>query len=115
MNVCKSTCMLPSINPKACDHCSINLAYKNTMLKLFPNHLKQPENIVKPPLGVMPRWLHNEKRIQDLTRALNDYAIHSIKDNKALMLEWTKELTELLEEGDLICQQEDQVNIKVNM
>lgn len=93
MEICN--CTLPSINPKACDHCSNN-PYKN-----WPNNLKPlNESIVKPPLGVMPKWLHTEKRIQDLTRALNDYAIHGIKDNKALMLEWAKELTDLLKEGD---------------
>jgi hypothetical protein len=51
----------------------------------------------KLPLGVMPKRVYNEKRVQELTRALNDYANYNIKANKELMLEWTKELTELLE------------------
>ncbi|NLD49891.1 MAG: hypothetical protein GX660_22335 [Clostridiaceae bacterium] len=59
--------------------------YEDSLNKLFK------------PLGVMPKRLHYEKRIQELTRALNDYANYNIKANKELMLEWTKELTELLE------------------
>lgn len=84
MKICN--CTLPYINPNACDHCSNN-PYKNWTDNL------------RPPLGVMPKWLCNEKRIQEITRALNEYANFDIPGNKKSMLEWAKELVKLLEEG----------------
>ncbi len=45
---------------------------------------------VAPPLGVMPRWLHNEHRSADLLRAMLRY----VEAGKAMPVEWFDELSE---------------------
>jgi hypothetical protein len=44
------------------------------------------------PLGVMPRRIHEEKRINDLARAIRDYLDAGILPSP----EWAEELTDLL-------------------
>jgi hypothetical protein len=53
--------------------------------------------IIKPPLGIMPKYIYEIKRIQDIVRALNDYTQYDVIDNIDIMIEWSKELTERLE------------------
>lgn len=45
----------------------------------------------KPPLGVMPRHVHEQLRIQDLTRAIQRYAMAC----RHIPNEWIEELKEL--------------------
>ena len=47
----------------------------------------------KPPLGVMPRWLHNEKRLKELDDAIVRYT----DDKKFVPIEWIVESYELRE------------------
>ena len=56
------------------------------------------DNIIKPPLGVTPKYIFEIQRIQNLTRALYEYAHFNPSDmNYSSMLDWTKELFERLE------------------
>lgn len=52
---------------------------------------------VKPPLGVTPEYIYEEKRIRELTRAINDYSNFNIKNNKDILIQWSKELIKRLE------------------
>lgn len=49
--------------------------------------------MIKPPLGVMPRFLHDELRMKDLTDAIRRY----IEAGLAYPIEWEQELHELYE------------------
>lgn len=46
----------------------------------------------KPPLGVMPNWLHNERRAEDLKAAINRY----IDANCEIPTEWIEEYNLLI-------------------
>lgn len=50
----------------------------------------------KPPIGVMPKYLYEFKRIQDLCRALYEYTAYT-DCNYDLLTGWSKELTERIE------------------
>jgi hypothetical protein len=50
---------------------------------------------IKPPLGVMPKEIWKEKRIQELCRALYERSYYKLDPS---MLKWTHELYELLGE-----------------
>jgi predicted ATP-dependent serine protease len=50
---------------------------------------------IKPPLGVMPRYIHEEQRIKDICRALNDYAQQRF--DEVLLHTWATELCDRLE------------------
>lgn len=51
--------------------------------------------IDKPPLGVMPKWLYEEQRIIDLTRAIHDYVIAGkLSANITHIEQWATELNE---------------------
>ena len=50
----------------------------------------------KPPIRVMPKNLYEHKRIQDLCRALYDYA-YFYSDKHSIMLEWCREIIERVE------------------
>lgn len=63
--------------------------------KIAKEHIVQ----TKPPLGVMPKDIYEYKRVQDLCRALYEYSIYGI--NYDLMLKWSKELVERLENLEL--------------
>ena len=55
--------------------------------------------VIKPPLGVMPKSIHKELRIQELCRALYEYSIyHPIESKADFMSIWAEELHELLTE-----------------
>ncbi|MER0468115.1 hypothetical protein ABR330_15870 [Bacillus cabrialesii subsp. cabrialesii] len=51
----------------------------------WQNHLKS--QIVEPPLGVIPKWLHDEHRIKDLKAAINRY----LDNNHEVSAEWIDE------------------------
>ncbi|TII15272.1 hypothetical protein C6Y43_14115 [Bacillus subtilis] len=40
-----------------------------------------------PPLGVIPKWLHDENRVKDLKAAINRY----LDDNHEISAEWIDE------------------------
>jgi hypothetical protein len=46
----------------------------------------------KPPLGVKPRWIHEEQRLQELGRAIYD----SLNEKYPIMQEWVEEYNELI-------------------
>ncbi|KXZ21909.1 hypothetical protein AXI58_12680 [Bacillus nakamurai] len=46
----------------------------------------------KPPLGVMPNWLHNERRAEDLKAAIN----RCIDANCEIPAEWIEEYNLLI-------------------
>ena len=50
----------------------------------------------KPPIGVMPEVLHEEIRMQELSRAINDYMNFNAIKNINVLRQWTKELDERL-------------------
>jgi len=51
----------------------------------------------KPPLGVMPKEIYEITRIQDITRALYDYAYdEEIMKHLDPMIKWSKELSDRL-------------------
>ena len=59
------------------------------------------ETVEKPPLGVMPKYIFEEKRIMDLCRALYEYSQYKIdKDTVKSMTDWTIELCERLNNLD---------------
>jgi hypothetical protein len=51
-----------------------------------------PPPTAKPPLGIMPRYIHDEQRLNDLCLAINRY----ITGNKAIPIEWIEEYNELV-------------------
>lgn len=54
--------------------------------------------VAKPPLGVSPKYIYELQRIQNLSRAIHEYAFHEKSEkNYKLMLEWSNELTERIE------------------
>ena len=46
----------------------------------------------KPPLGVKPRWLHEEQRLQDLGGAIFRY----LSDKMPIQIDWVEEYNEIL-------------------
>lgn len=46
----------------------------------------------KPPLGVKPRWLHDEERLKDLGGAIYRY----LNEQYPITLDWIKEYNELI-------------------
>lgn len=52
-------------------------------------HQDQPK---KPPLGVKPRWLHDEQRLQDLGGAIYRY----LSDKMPIKIEWVEEYNEII-------------------
>lgn len=51
----------------------------------------------KPPLGVVPKYIYELKRIQEICRALYEYSYYKNSiHNYKLMIEWSEELTDRL-------------------
>lgn len=48
--------------------------------------------IVKPPLGLMPRFIHDEKRMHEILDACNRF----IQASRPVPIEWIEELNELM-------------------
>lgn len=59
----------------------------------FLNHFKGYEE--KPPLGVMPKYIWNRKRLSELKRAIQEYT----QKNLMVPIEWVEEYNELLNGG----------------
>lgn len=49
------------------------------------------DSVDKPPLGIMPKWLADEKRLKELGEAMDRYR----QGNKELPQEWVDEFNEL--------------------
>jgi hypothetical protein len=49
-------------------------------------------NIVRPPLGLKPKWLHDSERKIDIIEAMERYA----KVKKPIPIEWIDELKQLI-------------------
>lgn len=49
----------------------------------------------KPPLGVKPKWLHDEERKQELKKAIERHLVES----EAIPIEWVEEYNELTAGG----------------
>lgn len=64
---------------------------------IYINGEYQSNDAVRPPLGVTPRFIWIEKRIDDLARAIHEYAEFGRYEP---IPKWTKELNELLVERD---------------
>lgn len=52
-------------------------------------HQEHPK---KPPLGVKPRWLHEEQRLQDLGGAIFRY----LSDKMPIQIDWIEEYNEII-------------------
>lgn len=53
----------------------------------------QPNQIfIKPPIGILPRYIHEEQRIESIKGAMNKY----INENKKFPTEWLEEYNELI-------------------
>jgi len=63
--------------------------------KAQPQPAKEADDIIKPPIGVMPKWLWQKQRAKELLDAINRY----VAANKEPKLEWIEELYELKEWG----------------
>jgi uncharacterized FlaG/YvyC family protein len=50
------------------------------------------ETTEKPPIGLKPRFIHNEQRIHEIVEAMNRY----IQVNKQIPIEWIDEYNELV-------------------
>lgn len=50
---------------------------------------------VKPPLGIVPRFIRDEERISEIYSAMGRY----IKAKKQIPTEWTKEIIDLSKEN----------------
>ena len=57
--------------------------YKGTLLQ---------ESSEKPPLGIMPKWLHDEKRMYEIIKAVARYG----EANMPVPFEWMEELESLI-------------------
>lgn len=59
-------------------------------------HTEENKQYVKPSIGIMPHKIWIELRIQELSKALVRYATDANIDNKDCMIDWSKELADLL-------------------
>jgi hypothetical protein len=81
---------------KACENCTSNLSnnleqvYKWNFLTYTDGTWNIGIKHEKPPLGIMPRYIWIEKRIEDLQRAIKEY----IDAGLAIHEEWVTELNE---------------------
>lgn len=74
------------VNPKA-----ILKVVENNLPK-YENPPKPPEEISKPPLGLIPRYIHEEKRFNDIVEAIT----RTVNKGKLIPTEWIEEYTELV-------------------
>lgn len=65
--------------------CTGQYAIPVELFDKWQSHLKS--QIVEPPLGVIPRRLHDEHRIKDLKAAINRY----LENNQEVSAEWIDE------------------------
>ena len=51
----------------------------------------------RPPLGVKPKWIHDELRCLDLSRAIHEYIeAGRMKENGDIIKLWSEELNEII-------------------
>lgn len=50
------------------------------------------ENMTAPPLGLMPKWLHDERRMREILDAMDRYAAAKMP----VPVEWISELRDLI-------------------
>lgn len=62
-----------------CDNCS----FKPLVL---------PKNAEKPPIGIMPRWMHDGRRLRELRETIVRYMQHG----EYIPLEWIEEYNDLI-------------------
>jgi hypothetical protein len=55
-----------------------------------------PNLVEKPPLGLMPKNIHNQRRILDILSAIERY----VKADMPIMPEWLDELAELTDQKE---------------
>jgi len=68
--------------------------YLKELSKLPPERTKQDENIQKPPLGVIPEYIHKEQRLDDIRQAMTRFNTFH-KSQKHCPQEWLDEKHEL--------------------
>ena len=57
------------------------------------NRLRKRETeLIKPPLGIKPKFIHDEQRREELKQAINRY----FEANKPIPMEWIEEYNELV-------------------
>lgn len=61
-------------------------------LPKYENPPKPPEEISKPPLGLMPRYIHEEKRLKSVVEAVT----RCFLNDKIIPIEWIEEYNELV-------------------
>lgn len=76
-----------SLTPEACKTCKNNINAKATYI--LPPYF---EINIKPPVGVIPKQIWIEKRIEELQRAIKEYAEAGLKINE----DWVTELNKYL-------------------
>ncbi len=62
-----------------------------TDVVVSPERLRKEQKIVRPPLGVKPKWLHDEERARELRDAIN-IRLHCDSD---IPIEWVEELNSI--------------------
>ena len=55
--------------------------------------------LAQTPLGVIPKYIHEMKRMQELSEAINRYTHYHDGTQNELILEWIYELKNMLEDG----------------
>ena len=54
---------------------------------------KDKKEIIKPLIGITPRWVHNEKRMYEILDGMERYS----QEQKAIPIDWIKEAREIFE------------------
>ncbi len=62
--------------------------------RFLPNELYEGTNVKKPPVGLRPKWIMQEKRLIEIQEAMRRY----IEANMIIPAEWTEEYNELVVE-----------------
>ncbi|WP_406589977.1 hypothetical protein [Bacillus atrophaeus] len=63
------------------------LSNKDKVMDKMKDELIKQLNKEEPPLGVIPKWLHDERRHKELKAAINRY----LDDNREISAEWIDE------------------------
>ncbi|MCC2526774.1 hypothetical protein LKL24_04950 [Bacillus halotolerans] len=65
---------------------------KDKIMDIMKEELDKRLNKQEPPLGVIPKWLHDERRHKELKAAINRY----LDDNREISAEWIDEYNLLI-------------------
>jgi hypothetical protein len=77
---------------KFCDDCAKKLASEPLCVECHYRYFGK-EKLTKPPLGLRPKWLVDELRIEEVKNAMERY----IEVNKPIPIEWINEYNDLAE------------------